>query len=146
MEAIIALKGDAEANYSGEHLIYCANGEERWRLVKVCWAFDPAQGMEIYIVQIDDITTEKRAVRIKSEFIATISHELRTPLTSIKGGLGLLGTKKLKTAPRPSTRLLKIATVNAERLIDLVNDILDLENSQPGKWNSDWTAIPLPGW
>ncbi len=141
MEAIMTLRGDAHGNYRGEHLICCADGEERWGLVKVSWAFDPAQAMEIYIVQINDITTEKRAAKIKSEFIATISHELRTPLTSIKGALGLMGTKKLEEKSGPVTRLLEIATTNTDRLINLVNDILDLEKISAGKMEFNLDSI-----
>jgi PAS domain S-box-containing protein len=141
MEEITALRGDTHETYRGEHLICCADGEERWGLVKVSWAFDPAQAMEIYIVQINDITTEKRAARIKSEFIATISHELRTPLTSIKGALGLMGTKKIEATSGPITRLLEIATVNTDRLINLVNDILDLEKISAGKMDFNLDSI-----
>ncbi len=90
LASIVDLQGEPSRTYGGEHRIICADGDIRWGLIKVSWAFDPAQDTEIYIVQINDVTQEKRAEQVKSEFIATISRELRTPLTSIKGALGLM--------------------------------------------------------
>ncbi|MBU2360241.1 MAG: CHASE domain-containing protein [Alphaproteobacteria bacterium] len=133
LSAIVDLQGDSTRTYRGEHRIRCADGDIRWGLMKVSWAFDPAQGTEIYIVQINDITLEKRAEQIKGEFIATISHELRTPLTSIKGALGLMVAKRADDPSAPSGRLLEIASSNTNRLISLVNDILDLEKISAGK-------------
>jgi signal transduction histidine kinase len=74
----------------------------------------------------------KRLERMKDEFVATVSHELRTPLTSIAGSLGLLTTKVADTLPGPAARLLKIAHSNSQRLVRLVNDILDVEKLESG--------------
>ncbi|MFZ3582891.1 CHASE domain-containing protein [Loktanella sp. DJP18] len=133
LASVADLQGDSGRTYRGEHQIKRADGEIRWGLVKVTWAFDPTQQMEIYIVQINDITQEKQAEVVKGEFIATISHELRTPLTSIKGALGLMALHQPADATGPATRLLDIATANTDRLIRLVNDILDLEKITAGK-------------
>ena len=133
LSAIGTLRGEPRRTYRGEHRINCADGDVRWGLVKVSWALDPAQEMEIYIVQINDITQEKRAELVKSEFIATISHELRTPLTSIKGALGLMAAQVKAGKQAGSGRLLEIAISNTNRLIGMVNDILDLEKMTAGK-------------
>lgn len=133
LAAVADLQGDSKRNYRGEHRICCAGDDVRWGLIKVSWAFDPAQGTVIFIVQINDITEEKRAELVKNEFIATISHELRTPLTSIKGALGLIAAKRSDEISAPSARLLEIASANTNRLIALVNDILDLEKITAGK-------------
>ena len=78
--------------------------------------------------------TERRAVdRMKDEFISTVSHELRTPLTSIRGALGLLASGRLGTLPEKSQRLLEIASDNTDRLVRLINDILDIERMESGK-------------
>lgn len=74
----------------------------------------------------------KRLERLKDEFVSTVSHELRTPLTSIAGSLGLLMGKPAGTLPEPVTRLLAIAHSNCQRLIRLVNDILDIEKLESG--------------
>ncbi len=80
-----------------------------------------------------DVTRETEVDRMKSEFISTVSHELRTPLTSIKGSLGLiLGGVAGELAPEV-TDLLSIAQNNSDRLIRLINDILDISKIESGK-------------
>jgi two-component system, OmpR family, sensor histidine kinase VicK len=79
-------------------------------------------------------TTERRALdRMKDEFISTVSHELRTPLTSLRGALGLLAGGALSARPEKTQQMLDIAIGNTDRLVRLVNDILDLERISSGK-------------
>ena len=79
-------------------------------------------------------TTERRALdRMKDEFISTVSHELRTPLTSLRGALGLLAGGALANRPEKTQQMLEIAISNSDRLVRLVNDILDLERISSGK-------------
>ena len=73
----------------------------------------------------------------KRDFIDTVSHELRTPLTSIRGSLGLVTSGALGTAPEKMQAMLKIAHRNSERLVRIVNDILDIENIESGKFAID---------
>jgi signal transduction histidine kinase len=75
----------------------------------------------------------KRLDRLKDEFVSTVSHELRTPLTSISASLGLVMGKAAGSLPDPMARLLAIAHKNSERLVRLVNDILDIEKMQSGR-------------
>jgi signal transduction histidine kinase/DNA-binding response OmpR family regulator len=70
---------------------------------------------------------------VKDEFISTVSHELRTPLTSIRGALGLLSAGLLGDVDAKAQNLLRIASTNTERLIRLINDILDLERMESGR-------------
>lgn len=81
---------------------------------------------------IVDISERKRAERLKDEFVATVSHELRTPLTSISASLGLLAGKWASKLPQSAARLLTIANANSQRLVRLVNDILDIEKMENG--------------
>jgi PAS domain S-box-containing protein len=71
--------------------------------------------------------------RLKDEFISTVSHELRTPLTSIRGALGLLSSGMLGEVNEKAANLLRIALTNSDRLVRLINDILDLERIQSGR-------------
>jgi signal transduction histidine kinase len=73
-----------------------------------------------------------RLDRLKDEFIASVSHELRTPLTSISASLGLLVGNAAGELPGRVTRLLAIAHSNSQRLVRLVNDILDIEKMESG--------------
>ncbi|TCS65132.1 CHASE domain-containing protein [Varunaivibrio sulfuroxidans] len=91
------------------------------------------EGECLFVGVLRDITERKEVDRIKDEFISTISHELRTPLTSIKGSLGLLSGKTSKISPQKSSELIDLALKNTERLILLVNDILDMEKLASGQ-------------
>lgn len=71
--------------------------------------------------------------QIKDEFISTVSHELRTPLTSIRGALGLLSAGLLGAVDPKAQNLLRIAVTNTDRLIRLINDILDIERMESGR-------------
>jgi PAS domain S-box-containing protein len=90
-----------------------------------------------------DITQRKQAEHIKNEFISTVSHELRTPLTSIRGSLGLLTGGVLGEMPERAKSLLAIANNNCERLVRLINDILDIEKIESGNMRFDIVTQPL---
>jgi len=81
----------------------------------------------------NDITELKNIDRMKSEFVSTVSHELRTPLTSIRGSLGLIAGGVAGVLPDKAQGLVQIAKDNCERLIRLINDILDSEKIESGK-------------
>ncbi|MBV8939545.1 MAG: response regulator [Alphaproteobacteria bacterium] len=82
---------------------------------------------------VEDITERQTIERMKNEFISTVSHELRTPLTSIRGSLGLLLGGMERELPGKALELLKIAYSNSERLVLLINDILDIEKIEAGQ-------------
>ncbi len=88
-----------------------------------------------------DITDYKHEERLKEQFIATISHELRTPLTSIIGALTLVAGGAAGALPDSAVRLLTIARTNSQRLLCLINDILDLEKVQSGMMAFDLKPI-----
>lgn len=90
-----------------------------------------------------DITERKQVDLMKSEFISTVSHELRTPLTSIRGSLGLITAGAVGLVPEASLSLIKIAHNNCERLVRLINDILDIERIESGKMNLSLRPLPL---
>ncbi|MDF3809440.1 MULTISPECIES: ATP-binding protein [Rhodopseudomonas] len=82
---------------------------------------------------IVDISQRKHMERLKEEFVSTVSHELRTPLTSISGSLGLLVGQWSDKLPDSAARLLTIAHNNSQRLVRLINDILDVEKIESGR-------------
>ena len=92
---------------------------------------------------VQDITERRRADEMKNEFVSTVSHELRTPLTSIKGALGLARSQKLGALPKPLASMIDIAYRNADRLVRLINDILDIEKIEAGKMEFRMTRIDL---
>ncbi|MDD2759072.1 MAG: PAS domain S-box protein, partial [Methylomonas sp.] len=94
---------------------------------------------------IKDITERKKIERMKNEFISTVSHELRTPLTSIRGALGLINNGICGPLPEKMSGLLTIATNNTERLLLLINDILDIEKIESGNLRFDFKRTELAG-
>jgi PAS domain S-box-containing protein len=82
---------------------------------------------------VRDISLRKQMERLKDEFVSTVSHELRTPLTSISGSLGLLVGQWAGKLPESAARLLTIAHTNSQRLVRLINDILDIEKIEFGR-------------
>jgi len=96
-----------------------------------------------FVLVANDLSHQKEVEKLKNEFISTVSHELRTPLTSIRGSLGLLSGGVAGPIPAPAKSLLDIAQRNAERLILLVNDILDIEKIEAGKMRFSMKSVDL---
>jgi PAS domain S-box-containing protein len=87
----------------------------------------------LFTAAIRDITERKKINQMKNDFISVVSHELRTPLTSIRGSLGLIVGGAAGEVPPEARQLLTIASNNSERLVRLINDILDIEKIESGK-------------
>jgi PAS domain S-box-containing protein len=94
---------------------------------------NPAGETVAVIAQGRDITQELEAERLKKEFTSTLSHELRTPLTSIIGSLQLINSGVMGELEKDVLELTTVAERNAQRLLDLINDILDIEKIESGK-------------
>jgi PAS domain S-box-containing protein len=80
-----------------------------------------------------DITDRRRLERLRHDFLSTVSHELRTPLTSIMGAVGLLRGGGLKAHPQRAEEMLAVAERNGDRLLRLINDLLDLQRLESGE-------------
>lgn len=109
-----------------------ALGGERWLQVLKRPMTMPSGACYVVTVAVD-ISLRRRMEQMKTEFISTVSHELRTPLTAIRGALGMLVggiAGEISEGARP---LLDIAHKNSERLVRLINDILDIEKLEAGR-------------
>jgi PAS domain S-box-containing protein len=111
---------------------YCQDGT----IVNCEWynsvLLDDTGRMESVFSLVLDVTDRHQIERMKDEFISVVSHELRTPLTSIYGSLKMLDSGLLHQQPDKEQRLLTIAVENTDRLMRLVNDILDIERIESG--------------
>jgi PAS domain S-box-containing protein len=92
---------------------------------------------------VRDITERKKVERMKHEFVSIVSHELRTPLTSIRGALGLVANGVAGAIPPQAQTMINIAHTNSERLVRLINDILDIEKIESGHMLFDLQPIAL---
>jgi PAS domain S-box-containing protein len=119
--------------YHTQNVILTKCGEER----TIAWnntLLQDSEGNVIGTLSIGEDVTERRVIeRMKDEFISVVSHELRTPLTSIHGALNLLSSGLVDTQSDKGRRVIEIAAQSAERLVRLVNDILELERLESGK-------------
>lgn len=79
-----------------------------------------------FFALINDISDRKATERFKDEFISIVSHELRTPVTSISNSLYLLNNM-IDPNSEKGKKLMKIATGNSKRLVNLLQDVLSLE-------------------
>lgn len=95
------------------------------------------------VVTFQDVTQRRAVEQMKNEFISIVSHELRTPLTSIRGSLGLLASGLLLKFPEKADKMLKIAVENTDRLVRLINDILDIERLESGKVTIEQAELDL---
>jgi PAS domain S-box-containing protein len=95
------------------------------------------------IAQCQDITQQLEAERLKKEFTSTLSHELRTPLTSIIGSLQLVNSGVVGEVAGEISELSAVAERNAQRLLDLINDLLDIDKIESGKFNLQPESVPL---
>ncbi|MBW4619200.1 MAG: GAF domain-containing protein [Cyanosarcina radialis HA8281-LM2] len=86
-----------------------------------------------HVGTVEDITESRAIAQMKNEFISIVSHELRTPLTAIRGSLGLVANGVYDRKPQRGQRMLQIAATQTDRLVRLVNDILDLGRLESGR-------------
>lgn len=116
-----------------EHELITRSGDRR----TIAWnstVLRNNHGAETGVMSIgEDITRRQEVDRLKGEFISIVSHELRTPLTAIRGSLGLLASGIYDQRPEKRQKMLQVASEQTERLVRLVNDILDLQRLESGK-------------
>jgi PAS domain S-box-containing protein len=131
-----ALKG-ASPEYHFEHRVRTHSGGWKWILSHGRVTQRDASGRALRVTGTNaDISARKEIERMKSEFVSVVSHELRTPLTSIVGSLGLL--VHMADLHERAQTLIRVAQDNSQRLVRLINDILDVE-----KLDSDTVQIRL---
>ena len=95
------------------------------------------------VTVLRDITREIEAERAKSEFVSNVSHELRTPLTSIVGYTSLLANHVVGPINDQQANFLKVVQTNADRLVTLINDLLDISRIESGRLELNIQPIAL---
>ena len=101
------------------------------------------RGVQGRVFTYTDVTAESDLDRMKSEFVSTASHELRTPLTSVHAALQLALSGSGDRLAAEDRELLEISLANTERLVRLVNDLLDLSKLEAGRMPFDLSALPV---
>ena len=92
-----------------------------------------------------DITAESDLDRMKSEFVSTASHELRTPLTSIHAALQLVMSGSADRLEAEDREMLEISVRSVDRLVRIVNDLLDLSKLEAGRMSFEPKLLAVSG-
>jgi PAS domain S-box-containing protein len=122
-----------------ENRVVCQDGSHQDVLWSLSWSAPEA----LHFGTAHDISKRKELERLKQEFLAMVSHDLRTPLTAIVG-VSKLGTAgALGELPANVKDKLNSVTVNANRLLSLVNDLLDIEKLECGQMQLTLEAVPV---
>ena len=122
----------------GDEVFFRSNGEA----IPVEYSASPlvedgqVSGM---VVAFQDVSERRRLDRMKDEFISTVSHDLRTPLTSLRAALALMTSPTLENKPEKRRQMVDLAVGNCDRLVGLVNTILEFDRAA----EEPATAAPL---
>jgi signal transduction histidine kinase len=96
-----------------------------------------------WFVILSDLTQQTQFDRLKSDFVSIVSHELRTPLSSIAGALGLVSAGAAGDVSEDASEMIGIALNNTNRLIRLIDDLLDVERIESGRLHFDMQCHSL---
>lgn len=125
-----------------EILNYHKRGEPYWVQIH-CEPFIDPDGSTKFMAIESDISGRKETEKLKSQFVSLVNHELRTPLTSIIGSIGLVRSGKIGDIPPKAANLIEIAKSNSDRLLAIINDILDFEKLQSGGMEFNFQNVNL---
>jgi PAS domain S-box-containing protein len=132
LAALIRRQRQTKQSCQLEYRIYRPDGEIRWLWARLSAILDEKGALTGICGVTSDVTERKEVEKRVSEFYSMVSHELRTPLTSIRGSFGLIeGGQAGKISPM-AAQLVAIGRMESDRLIRLINDILDIKKIESG--------------
>lgn len=85
----------------------------------------------------------KELDRLKQEFFAMVTHDLRSPMTAIQGTLGLLSSGAYGPQSEKAIHGISLAERSIKRLVGLINDLLDIEKIEAGKWELTFSTVSV---
>ena len=119
------------------------DGEYRWMLDHGVPRKTPDGSFVGFIGTCFDFSERRAIEQLKNEFVSVVSHELRTPLTAIRGSLGLIAAGKTGPLAEKTKTMVDIAVTSTDRLVRLINDILDIEKIESGKMTFQMKPLDL---
>jgi len=118
-------------------------GQEKYFLPHVLSIQDERGGMLGAAVVLQDVTKFRLVDQLKSDMVSTVSHELKTPLTSIQMAVHLLLEEGVGPLSSKQIELLLAARQDSDRLLAMVNDLLDLTRIEQGRVRLDLRPVPV---
>jgi len=147
-EDVDAADREMIADFLHEREVHCPSVQFGWGDKTLSVSFASVQGARGEalgsVAVFRDFTREAEIDRMKDDFVSIVSHELRTPLTSIKGYLDLVLMRASGPINKQQESFLKIIKHNAERLHELVGDLLDISRIESGKIVLDVQVVSVP--
>jgi two-component system, NtrC family, sensor histidine kinase KinB len=133
------LSGRLERRQSGlEHALSCRDdGQERFFLPHVLAIRDEGQGLLGAAIVLTDVTRFRLLDQLKSDMVSTVSHELKTPLTGVQMTVHLLLEEVVGPLNSKQIELLLVARQDSDRLLAMINDLLDLTRIEQGRVRLD---------
>ncbi|MFN5605925.1 MAG: ATP-binding protein, partial [Actinomycetes bacterium] len=129
-----------QSDRSMHELTLDINAEERVIELAVRALDGPEAG---FVLVFHDVTDRARLARMKDRIVSVVSHEIRTPLTSIRGSLGLIDGGLMGQVSPEAKRMISIAVESSERLMRLINDLLDVERIESGRRTLNLSSTPM---
>lgn len=133
MEYVKRLQGFEMPEPEIEYQIRTKDGTLKWLRVKIFAAVDQQDGSYQICGSVSDVSERKEAEQRMSDFYSMVSHELKTPLTSVKGVFALMEKGKAGELPMKAQELSKLGRKECDRMIRLINDMLDIKKIEAGK-------------
>jgi PAS domain S-box-containing protein len=134
------MRAAVDPEFEGEHEYGHAQTGQGFRLYTAP-VRDISESLIGRLSVLRDVTAEREVERLKSDLVATVSHELRTPLASIVGFSELMTTRELDEATRK--RYLRTIHEESRRLTALINDFLDVQRIEEGRFTLDLEPLEL---
>jgi PAS domain S-box-containing protein len=125
------------------HEMSAVNSKGRFLDVDVTMSSVTLGSQSLHLAILRDATERKKLQHLKYDLISTVSHELRTPMTSILGALELLDAGLAGNLPHKAAEMVSVGRRACERMVSLLNDILDLEKASLGKMQITFDKVPL---
>jgi signal transduction histidine kinase len=114
-------------------IVFRVEDHEVFMLPRVIGMRDESGNIFGAAVILQDVTRLRLLDEVKTNLVSTVSHELKTPLTSVRMGLHLLLEERIGALNAKQTELLLAAREDSERLLRMINDLLDLAKLESGK-------------
>lgn len=136
-DQMLTLSKDLASLFSGQNTVGAEikGASETERTLRASTALVQNQDGKVVgmISTLSNVTKSKELEEMKGDFVANVTHELRTPLASVKQAIGLILNKTAGEVNAQQEKMLSLAKRNVERLVRLINDILDLSKVESGK-------------